>query len=66
MDNKNYMTAAEVAAYMGVSVSFGYKVCQKLNKDLSKQGFITCSGRIPTRYFLEKTYGGIEHAGIQK
>lgn len=54
---KQYLTAAEVASLMGVSVSLAYKIIQKLNKDLESQGYITISGRCPAKYLQEKCYG---------
>lgn len=56
MENKHYITAKEVAEYIGVSVPCAYKICQKLNKELHSKGFITVAGRVPIELFLERTY----------
>ena len=48
---KNYLNAADVSAYMGISIPMAYKIIRKLNDELRAQGFITGSGRINRRYF---------------
>ena len=53
LDN-NFMRAEDVAEVLGVSKSFAYKVMQKLNDDLKKQGYVTIAGRINKQYFMEK------------
>ena len=52
--NNNFMRAEDVAEVLGVSKSFAYKVMQKLNDDLKKQGYVTIAGRINKQYFMEK------------
>jgi hypothetical protein len=55
--NKNYLNAADVSAYMGISIPMAYKIIRKLNDELRAQGFITVSGRINRRYFEHKVNG---------
>ena len=38
--NKNFLTAADVSEYMGISVPMAYKIIRKLNDELKAQGFI--------------------------
>ena len=52
--NKNFMRVEDVATEMEVSKSFAYKMIQKLNAELEKMGYITVSGRVSRKYFLEK------------
>lgn len=60
MEN-NFMRVEDVAKELGVSKSYAYKIVQKLNADLRAKGFLTISGRINRKYFLEKfCYGGAE------
>lgn len=59
---KQYITAAEVAEQMGVSVRTGYRIVGQLNAELKEKGFITTSGKCPRKYFTERTYG-MEVAG---
>ena len=56
MDNK-FMRVEEVAQELGVSVSYAYKVIQRLNAELKGKGFLTISGRINRQYFNERLYG---------
>ena len=55
--NKNFLTAADVSEYMGISVPMAYKIIRKLNDELKAQGFITVSGKINRRYFELKVNG---------
>lgn len=60
MEN-NFMRVEDVAKELGISKSYAYKIVQKLNVDLRAKGFLTISGRINRKYFLEKfCYGGDE------
>ena len=67
MENK-FMRVEEVAQELDVSVSYAYKVIQKLNAELQEKGFITIAGRINRQYFNERLYGagkeGSKHAGL--
>ena len=60
MEN-NFMRVEDVAKELGISKSYAYKIVQKLNADLRAKGFLTISGRINRKYFLEKfCYGETE------
>lgn len=56
MENTLFMRADEVAKELGVSQAYAYKLIQKLNADLKKQGYLTISGRLNRQYFAEKVY----------
>ena len=61
MSNKMFMRVEDVAEEMGVSVSYAYKIVQKLNEELKNKGFLTISGRVNKQYFMERTcYGAIQ------
>lgn len=61
MENNNFMRVEDVAKELGISKSYAYKIVQKLNTDLRAKGFLTISGRINRKYFMEKfCYGGAE------
>lgn len=63
MENNNFMRVEDVAKDLGISKSYAYKIVQKLNADLRAKGFLTISGRINRKYFLEKfCYGGTERS----
>ena len=54
---KQYLTAAEVAETVGVSITKAYKLIREMNEELKKKGFLTIPGRVSRRYFEEKFYG---------
>lgn len=49
-----FMTAQEVADCLGTSKAFAYKVIQKLNREMEKEGYLTISGKINRVYFNER------------
>lgn len=53
--SKQYFNAAEVAEIMDCSERHGYKIIQELNAELKAQGYIIRAGRIPRKYFFERT-----------
>ena len=61
-----FMTAQEVADSLGTSEAFAYKVIQKLNREMEKDGYLTISGKINRVYFNERLYGGnMVHGSLQ-
>lgn len=59
MNNKRYLTAADVAEYMGISVPMAYKIIRRLNNELSAGGYLVVAGRVNRTYFEQKIYGGM-------
>ena len=59
MENKRFLTASDVAQYMGISVPMAYKIIRRLNDELVEMGYIIVSGRISRTYFEQKVYGGL-------
>jgi Mn-dependent DtxR family transcriptional regulator len=59
MVEKTYLKVDEVAELLGVSKSYAYKIVQKLNAELDAKGFLTISGRVNKKYFLEKACYGV-------
>ena len=59
MENKRFLTAADVALYMDISIPMAYKIIRKLNDELVAAGYIIVSGRVSRTYFEKKIYGGI-------
>ncbi len=57
MSNPVFIKAEEVAKDLGVSTAYAYKLIKKLNGELKAKGFITISGRVSRKYYLEKIYG---------
>ena len=53
-----FMRVEEAAAQSGV---YACKIVQKLNAELKAKGYLTISGRINRKYFMEKLcYNGAE------
>lgn len=63
MANNTFMRVDEVAAELGVSKSYAYKIVRQLNAELKEMGFITVSGRVNKQYFIEKLCYGVKERG---
>jgi Mn-dependent DtxR family transcriptional regulator len=60
MDN-SFMRVDDVAKELGVSKSYAYKIVKRLNDELKEMGYLTISGRISRKFFMEKLcYNGSE------
>ena len=59
MESKRFLTASDVAQYMGISVPMAYKIIRRLNDELVEMGYIIVAGRISRSYFEQKVYGGL-------
>lgn len=53
--SKLLINAKEIAEIMECSEGHAYKVIRGLNAELEAKGFITRSGRVPRKYFYERT-----------
>lgn len=49
------MTAAEVGRIMELSERSGYSIIKQLNAELAAKGYLIRAGRIPRKYFFERT-----------
>ena len=58
MEKRSFMRVDEVAAELGVSKSYAYKIVQRLNTELKAKGYLTISGRVSRQYFMEKACYG--------
>ena len=56
--NNTFMRVDDVAAELGISKSYAYKIVQRLNAELKNKGFLTVAGRISKKYFLERVCYG--------
>lgn len=54
MTNRTFMTVEEVAAELGVSKSYAYKIVKQLNEELQKLGYLTVAGRVNTNISAKK------------
>lgn len=57
MENTLFVTADKVAADLGVSKPFAYKLVRQMNDELNKKGFLTVAGRVSRQYYEERFYG---------
>lgn len=58
MENKKYLTANDVANYLGISIPKASKIIRRLNDELVAQGYLVVTNRISRSYFEQKLYGG--------
>lgn len=59
--HNGFMRVDDVASELGVSKSYAYKIVKRLNDELKEMGYLTISGRISRKYFVEKLcYNGSE------
>ena len=58
-----FLNAEQVAAELGVSKSYAYKLIQKLNQELKELGCITIRGRVDRKYFHDHIYQQSEAPG---
>ncbi len=64
MNETNFMKVDDVAKELGISKSYAYKIVQQLNSELKALGYLTISGRVNRKYFMEKLcYGEKERRG---
>ncbi len=61
MTNNTFMRVDEVAEVLGISKSYAYKIVKKLNDELKEKGFLTISGRVNKKYFMERVYYDTSH-----
>ena len=54
--DKLFFAVDDVIAILGISKSTAYREIKKLNDELRAKGYITISGKIPVKYFMERLY----------
>ena len=52
--SNTFMRVDDVALELGISKSYAYKIIKNLNSTLKDMGYMTVSGRINKKYFMEK------------
>jgi hypothetical protein len=57
LTNKIFITASEVAADLGISKPFAYRLVREMNDQLRAKGFMVVAGRVSRTYYEEKFYG---------
>lgn len=56
MEEKQFLTAVDVAKILRTSEATAYRIIRDLNEELKKKGKIILPGKISRRYFEEKIY----------
>lgn len=54
---RQFLTAPELAALVGVSQSKAYELIKKMNDELTEKGFLTVRGKVPAAYVRERFFG---------
>ena len=54
MESNAFMRVDDVAAELGISKSYAYKIVQRMNAELRNMGYLTIAGRVSRKYFMEK------------
>ena len=54
--DKMFLTAQDVADYMGIAIPTAYKIIRRLNRELAEQGYIVIAGKVSRKYFETKVY----------
>ena len=49
-----YLSVEDIAELFGLSVSFAYRVVERMNADLASKNYYVILGRVPTRYVEDK------------
>ena len=57
---KMYLSVEDIAELFELSVSFGYRVVERMNADLASKNYYVILGQVPTRYVEDKICG-LEH-----
>mgnify|MGYP003335286724 CR=1 FL=1 len=50
----DFMTAMEIAGYLGIGKSQAYEICKMINEKLAAQGFLTFRGKVPRQALLDQ------------
>ena len=62
MKGTNFMGVDDVAQELGVSKSYAYKIVRELNTELKAKGYLTVTGRVSKKFFMEKLcYGSSDN-----
>lgn len=53
---RKMLSAEEVASICNVSVSYGYKLISRLNRELTQKGYIIIHGKVDEKYFYRRVF----------
>ena len=56
-DNTGRMlSSTQVSEFLGVSVSYAYKIIDQLNRELEKAGYLTLRGKVDSIYLSKRFF----------
>ena len=53
---KMYLSVEDIAELFELSVSFAYRVVERMNADLASKNYYVILGRVPTRYVEDNDF----------
>ena len=56
MENKRYYDVKDVMSILNIKQAKAYAIIKELNDELKTKGYLTLSGKIPSKFFNEKLY----------
>ena len=59
-NTRTMMNAKQVSEYLGVSVSYAYKIIDRLNRELEKAGYLTIHGKVDSLYLSRRSFPSAE------
>lgn len=57
---RKMLNAQQVSEYLGISVSYAYKIIDRLNRELEKAGFLTIHGKVDSLYLTKRFFPSSE------
>lgn len=63
-NTRKMMNAQQVSEYLGVSVSYAYKIIDRLNRELEKAGFLIIHGKVDSLYLSRRFFPVVEQIQI--
>lgn len=59
-NTRKMLNAQQVSEYLGISVSYAYKIIDRLNRELEKAGFLTIHGKVDSLYLTKRFFPSSE------
>lgn len=59
-NTRTMLNAQQVSEHLGISVSYAYKIIDKLNRELEKAGYLTIHGKVDSLYLSRRFFPAAE------
>lgn len=56
MNTDRFIGVDEIAADLGMSRNYAYRIIREMNETLKEQGYMTVPGRVSRKYYEERLY----------